>query len=262
MRTLTSFSLLVSVFAAPGDLGAEHIRSANKNQVQSCWGQDEDWSHRVPDSDLSLYYSSFLSRGEMNGMNTIMVEDGSTMPGPSFGPPRPAAPDPPPPPALTQEQRDLKANPLGQFGSLAWIFKLMPGMRARLYGRSLTPACKCEACAYVLDTLMMYLDEDTGGWYLPQDVRIVIMDRFCYGIKYLYRSACQHIMSAYMEDVVAMAMGHITGVDICRVLRFCPFYSAAGGNAVYGGPGTLAWLGNGPTGSNPPFVAPPPPHPP
>ena len=50
------------------------------------------------------------------------------------------------------------------------------------------------------------------------------MDRFCYGIKWLYRSACHHILTAYFDDIAAMAMGHMTGLDICRVLRFCPYY--------------------------------------
>jgi hypothetical protein len=57
-------------------------------------------------------------------------------------------------------------------------------------------------------------------------------DRFCYGIKWLYRSACHHILTAYFDDIAAMAMGHMTGLDICRVLRFCPYY--------YSG-GNLAW---------------------
>lgn len=120
------------------------------------------------------------------------------------------------------------------FGStIVWLFKMMPGMRAKLYGRSLTPPCRCEACAYTLDTLIMYLDEDTMGWYTPDDIQHIMMDRFCYGIKWLYRSACHHILSAYFDDIAAMAMGHMTGLDICRVLRFCPYYYS-GGNMLFG----------------------------
>ena len=111
------------------------------------------------------------------------------------------------------------------FGSgVEWLFRLMPGMRGKLYGRSLTLPCRCEACAYTLDTLIMYLDEDTMGWYTPDDIQHIMMDRFCYGIKWLYRSACHHILTAYFDDIAAMAMGHMTGLDICRVLRFCPYY--------------------------------------
>lgn len=129
-------------------------------------------------------------------------------------------------------------DPWGQFKTnfgpgMEWLFRMMPGMRGKLYGRSLTPPCRCEACAYTLDTLIMYLDEDTMGWYTPDDIQHIMMDRFCYGIKWLYRSACHHILTAYFDDVAAMAMGHMTGLDICRVLRFCPYYYS-GGNMPWG----------------------------
>ena len=34
------------------------------------------------------------------------------------------------------------------FGSGVEWLALMPGMRGKLYGRSLTLPCRCEACAY------------------------------------------------------------------------------------------------------------------
>lgn len=114
----------------------------------------------------------------------------------------------------------------GDFGQ--FFMKLVPGVHGKLYGRTLVAPCRCEACAYVLDTLVMYLDEDTMGWFLPDDVEHVIQDRFCYGVKWIYRSACHHILSAYYEEVITMVMGHLTGVDMCRVLRFCPFHFSSG----------------------------------
>jgi len=114
----------------------------------------------------------------------------------------------------------------GDYGQ--FFMKLVPGVHGKLYGRTLVAPCRCEACAYVLDTLVMYLDEDTMGWFLPDDVEHVIQDRFCYGVKWIYRSACHHILSAYYEEVVTMVMGHLTGVDMCRVLRFCPFHFSSG----------------------------------
>lgn len=129
-------------------------------------------------------------------------------------------------PAAPQEHWSNIQNTFGT--GVEWLFRLMPGMRGKLYGRSLMPPCRCEACAYTLDTLIMFLDEDTMGWYTPDDIQHIMMDRFCYGIKWLYRSACHHILTAYFDDVAAMAMGHMTGLDICRVLRFCPYYYSGG----------------------------------
>eukprot|EP00299_Pterocystis_sp_00344_P002446 c12761_g1_i1.p1 GENE.c12761_g1_i1~~c12761_g1_i1.p1 ORF type:complete len:229 (-),score=44.79 c12761_g1_i1:63-713(-) len=120
----------------------------------------------------------------------------------------------------------LEVSEQGDYGQ--FFMKLVPGMHGKLYGRTLVAPCRCEACAYVLDTLVMYLDEDTMGWFLPDDVEHVMQDRFCYGVKWIYRSACHHILSAYYEEIVTMVMGHLTGVDMCRVLRFCPFHFSSG----------------------------------
>jgi len=125
--------------------------------------------------------------------------------------------------SLLELEAQAKPGEYGQF-----FMKLVPGVHGKLYGRSLVAPCRCEACAYVLDTLVMYLDEDTMGWFLPDDVEHVIQDRFCYGVKWIYRSACHHILSAYYEEIVTMVMGHLTGVDMCRVLRFCPFHFSSG----------------------------------
>jgi hypothetical protein len=100
----------------------------------------------------------------------------------------------------------------------------MPGFAGALFGRSLFSGCKCEACVYSVDTLVMYLDEDTMGMFDEQDIDRILMDRFCYGIKWMYRSACHHIMSNYYEDVTDMIMTYYTGWDICRQLRMCPWF--------------------------------------
>merc|ERR1719454_1310201 len=71
-----------------------------------------------------------------------------------------------------------------------------------------------------------------------------MMDRFCYGIKWLYRSACHHILTAYFDDVAAMAMGHMTGLDICRVLRSCPYYYS-GGNLWWSNMKAFPFFGGG-----------------
>ena len=106
------------------------------------------------------------------------------------------------------------------FGSgVEWLFRLMPGMRGKLYGRSLTLPCRCEACAYTLDTLIMYLDEDTMGWYTPDDIQHIMMDRFCYGIKWLYRSACHHILTAYFDDIAAIHLREHVGLAVGLLAR-------------------------------------------
>jgi hypothetical protein len=100
----------------------------------------------------------------------------------------------------------------------------MPSFAGALFGRSLFSGCKCEACVYSIDTMVMYLDEDTLGMFDESDIDRILMDRFCYGIKWMYRSACHHIMSNYYEDVTDMVMTYYTGWDICRQLRFCPWF--------------------------------------
>lgn len=45
------------------------------------------------------------------------------------------------------------------------------------------------ACVYSIDTMIMYLDEDTMGMFDESDIDRILMDRFCYGIKWMYRSA-------------------------------------------------------------------------
>ena len=100
----------------------------------------------------------------------------------------------------------------------------MPSFAGALFGRSLFSGCKCEACVYSIDTMIMYLDEDTMGMFDETDIDRILMDRFCYGIKWMYRSACHHIMSNYYEDVTDMVMTYYTGWDICRQLRFCPWF--------------------------------------
>lgn len=100
----------------------------------------------------------------------------------------------------------------------------MPSFAGALFGRSLFSGCKCEACVYSIDTMVMYLDEDTMGMFDEADIDRILMDRFCYGIKWMYRSACHHIMSNYYEDVTDMVMTYYTGWDICRQLRFCPWF--------------------------------------
>jgi len=195
---LLAFTTLLCVVVAGDDtkLSLENLDERLREQ-ESCWGTDEDYVKQP---------SSFL-------------EVSPSVPGVPGSPSKPG-----------DAWHDLEKI----FGpTIVWLFKMMPGMRAKLYGRSLTPPCRCEACAYTLDTLIMYLDEDTMGWYTPDDIQHIMMDRFCYGIKWLYRSACHHILSAYFDDIAAMAMGHMTGLDICRVLRFCPYYYS-GGNMLFG----------------------------
>jgi len=103
------------------------------------------------------------------------------------------------------------------------LWNAFPKMAGALFGRSIFSGCKCEACVYSLDTLIMYLDEDTLGFFNENDINRVLMDRFCYGLKWMYRSACHHIMSDYYPQVVDMLQKYLTGWDVCRHLRFCPW---------------------------------------
>ena len=61
----------------------------------------------------------------------------------------------------------------------------MPSFAGALFGRSLFSGCKCEACVYSIDTMVMYLDEDTMGMFDEADIDRILMDRFCYGIKWM-----------------------------------------------------------------------------
>ena len=144
----------------------------------------------------------------------------------------------------------------------------MPSFAGALFGRSLFSGCKCEACVYSIDTMVMYLDEDTMGMFDEADIDRILMDRFCYGIKWMcetgrvsdiaraahasssprspspllrYRSACHHIMSNYYEDVTDMVMTYYTGWDICRQLRFCPWFLNAPLNANDPAGGETPW---------------------
>ena len=49
-------------------------------------------------------------------------------------------------PAAPQEHWSNIQNTFGT--GVEWLFRLMPGMRGKLYGRSLMPPCRCEACAW------------------------------------------------------------------------------------------------------------------
>ena len=61
----------------------------------------------------------------------------------------------------------------------------MPSFAGAFFGRSLFSGCKCEACVYSIDTMVMYLDEDTMGMFDEADIDRILMDRFCYGIKWM-----------------------------------------------------------------------------
>merc|ERR1712100_467867 len=80
----------------------------------SCWGTDEDW-----DTSSSAFVE--VSAGAMAKGD---VSDHWAQFSKTLGP------------------------------GMEWMFRMMPGMRGKLYGRSLTPPCRCKACAYTIDTLI------------------------------------------------------------------------------------------------------------
>ena len=49
----------------------------------------------------------------------------------------------------------------------------------------------------------------------------LINDRFCYGVKWVFRSPCRYILQKYMDEVIELVMVEATEREVCEQLRFC-----------------------------------------
>ena len=78
------------------------------------------------------------------------------------------------------------------------------------------------ACESVLGDLIDNLEDDfPGRQYTEGDIYALINDRFCYGVKWVFRSPCRYILQKYMDEVIELIMVEATEREICEQLRFC-----------------------------------------
>jgi len=92
----------------------------------------------------------------------------------------------------------------------------------RLSMGSLMGFCRCEACEQVIGDLIDNLEDDfPGRTYQEGDVYALINDRFCYGVRWVFRSACRYILSKYMDETIQLLMMEATEREVCETLRFC-----------------------------------------
>ena len=74
----------------------------------------------------------------------------------------------------------------------------------------------------VLGDLIDNLEDDfPGRQYTEGDIYALINDRFCYGVKWVFRSPCRYILQKYMDEVIELIMVEATEREICEQLRFC-----------------------------------------
>ena len=78
------------------------------------------------------------------------------------------------------------------------------------------------SCESVLGDLIDNLEDDfPGRQYTEGDIYALINDRFCYGVKWVFRSPCRYILQKYMDEVIELIMVEATEREICEQLRFC-----------------------------------------
>ena len=102
------------------------------------------------------------------------------------------------------------------------------------------------ACESVLGDLIDNLEDDfPGRQYTEGDIYALINDRFCYGVKWVFRSPvrsrppppprgpsrsaelrsrvvqCRYIMQKYMDEIIELVMVEATEREVCEQLRFC-----------------------------------------
>ena len=84
------------------------------------------------------------------------------------------------------------------------------------------PPPRVAACESVLGDLIDNLEDDfPGRQYTEGDIYALINDRFCYGVKWVFRSPCRYILQKYMDEVIELIMVEATEREICEQLRFC-----------------------------------------
>jgi hypothetical protein len=85
-------------------------------------------------------------------------------------------------------------------------------------------------------------DDFPGRQYTEGDIYALINDRFCYGVKWVFRSPvsprggafppappellpapsqCRYIMQKYMDEIIELIMVEATEREVCEQLRFC-----------------------------------------
>ena len=100
----------------------------------------------------------------------------------------------------------------------------------------------------MLGDLIDNLEDDfPGRQYTEGDIYALINDRFCYGVKWVFRSPvrsrapplppargpsrsaeprsrvvqCRYIMQKYMDEIIELVMVEATEREVCEQLRFC-----------------------------------------
>lgn len=83
---------------------------------------------------------------------------------------------------------------------------------------------ECESCGYV----MYMLIDRLGDQFNRMDV-IEEMKHLCPRVQWVFRSACEHVLSKYAEPVVKMVMRLTEPEDICKQVGLCSpdFYDVA-----------------------------------
>ncbi len=99
----------------------------------------------------------------------------------------------------------------------------------------------CLACEQVIGDLIDNLEDDfPGRTYQEGDVYALINDRFCYGVRWVFRSSvrtqttlsfstssnalivqCRYILSKYMDETIQLLMMEASEREVCETLRFC-----------------------------------------
>ena len=114
----------------------------------------------------------------------------------------------------------VAANPANPANPAAPATNLQGALRMSM--GSLMGFCRCEACESVLGDLIDNLEDDfPGRQYTEGDIYALINDRFCYGVKWVFRSPCRYILQKYMDEVIELVMVEATEREVCEQLRFC-----------------------------------------
>ena len=105
---------------------------------------------------------------------------------------------------------DAEANP---YLRRVWEQESVAALCATAFG---------EPVESVLGDLIDNLEDDfPGRQYTEGDIYALINDRFCYGVKWVFRSPCRYILQKYMDEVIELIMVEATEREICEQLRFC-----------------------------------------
>ena len=82
--------------------------------------------------------------------------------------------------------------------------------------------CSATILTHLGKDLIDNLEDDfPGRQYTEGDIYALINDRFCYGVKWVFRSPCRYILQKYMDELIELVMVEATEREVCEQLRFC-----------------------------------------